>query len=130
MDSTPRRQMRLVREFMHESLDKPLTLETLADVAGYSPWHFRKLFLEAFEQTPHEWMSQRRFERAKHLLRKTDYSVFDVCLLCGYQSLGSFTNAFNERAGMPPAQFRRTFACPELWLLKSMPGCFRSPVWT
>jgi AraC-like DNA-binding protein len=45
-------------------------------------------------------------ERAAALLRSTDRSVADVCLLVGLRSVGSFTTTFRRTFGLPPAAYR------------------------
>ena len=51
-------------------------------------------------------LQSRRLERAAALLRYTDRSVADICVMVGLQSLGSFTSSFARAYGLPPAAYR------------------------
>jgi AraC-like DNA-binding protein len=94
------------KDFMDASLSQPLTLPQIAQVAWFSTHHFLRLFKQAFQVTPHQYLTQKRIERAKHLLATTDKSVTDVCLDVGFESLGSFSWLFRRRVGMSPEVFR------------------------
>lgn len=86
--------------------DEELDLAALAAAAHFSPWHFLRLFRAAYGETPHQYLTRRRIERAKELLVGTDLSVTDVCLAVGYSSLGSFSMLFRRYAGRPPQHYR------------------------
>ena len=60
-----------------------------------------------FGETPHQCRIRARLERAKHLLAVSEYSVTDVCMEVGVSSLGSFSDLFARRVGMPPSVYRR-----------------------
>ena len=84
----------------------PLDVATLADVAHLSPAHFSREFRRAFGEPPHHYLLTRRLERAAALLRSTDRTVADVCLLVGLKSVGSFTTSFGRVYGASPTAYR------------------------
>jgi AraC-like DNA-binding protein len=94
------------KDFMDASLNQPLTLTQIAEVAWFSPHHFLRLFKQVFRETPHQYLTRKRIERAKHLLSKTDLSITDVCSEVGFESLGSFSWLFRRRVGISPETFR------------------------
>jgi AraC-like DNA-binding protein len=100
------RRVQRGRNVMEGSLAEPLELQRVAREAALSPYHFHRAFTQLFGETPHGYLTRRRMERACELLASTGMPVLDVCLACGYQSLGSFTSLFRKRTGVPPAQFR------------------------
>src|SRR5262252_8951670 len=79
-----------------------------------------RLFRDAFNMTPHQYLIQRRIEKAKELLRSRRLSITDVCFEVGFESLGSFSSLFRKRVGQPPTTYRRR----ERESLKKIPGCF------
>jgi len=97
-----------VVEYIHEKLDDSLTLEKLARHAGYSPYHFAHLFKAHMGLPPLYFIAALRLQRAKHLLLHTDFTIRDIALEVGQQSLGTFTTRFRERVGVTPAVFRRS----------------------
>lgn len=85
---------------------EPLDVETIARAARLSPAHFSREFRRTFGETPHQYLLTRRLERAADLLRRTDRTVGEICLMVGLQSVSSFTQSFRRAFGMPPAAYR------------------------
>ena len=108
------------RRFIEESYDQPLDLAAISKQACLSRYHFLRRFRETFETTPHQYLIQRRIERAKELLRAPGPSVTDVCFEVGFQSLGSFSSLFRKCVGHAPVNYRRR----ESESLRQVPGCF------
>jgi AraC-like DNA-binding protein len=86
-----------------------LSVQAMARAARLSPAHFSREFRKAFGEPPHRYLLTRRMERAAALLRSTDRSVADVCLLVGFTSVGSFTTTFRTTYGMSPTEYRATY---------------------
>lgn len=101
------RRLHLARDYIDATLDQPLTLAEMAQVAALSPYHFARCFKQAFGQTPHAYLTQLRLEKAQTLLTQTAHSITDICLAIGFQSLPSFTNLFRRRFGVSPSQYRQ-----------------------
>jgi AraC-like DNA-binding protein len=87
--------------------DRPLILDDIAASVHYSRFHFIRLFRTAYARTPHQYLMQRRIEKAKELLAATDLSVTEICLAVGFESLGSFSTLFRRYVGRAPQQYRR-----------------------
>ncbi len=107
----------------------------LADVsarAHLSPYHFLRVHRQAFGETPHEFLTRVRIERAKALLARGEHSVTEVCFEVGFTSLGSFSALFTRRVGLAPSEYRRharfgvLVPCEVRPLF--VPGCFASMV--
>lgn len=101
------RRLHRARDYAAATFEQPLTLDELASVACLSPNHFLRSFKQLFRQTPHQYLTKLRLERARWLLANTDDSVTDICLTVGFQSLGSFSALFRRHVGASPDQFRR-----------------------
>jgi AraC-like DNA-binding protein len=112
------------RALIDACYDHPLDLAQLASEASFSPYHFIRLFRQAFDQTPHQYLIQRRIERAKALLAAGELSVTEVCFEVGFQSLGSFSTLFHRSVGQPPKVYRaRLLTCG--WSPRAfVPACF------
>jgi AraC-like DNA-binding protein len=101
---------------------EPLDLDAMAREAGFSRYHFARSFRAAFGETPGVYLSRRRVERAKDLLRSANLTVTEICCLVGFSSLGSFSSRFSELVGMSPTAYRQDQAAkggPP-----PVPGCF------
>jgi AraC family transcriptional regulator len=92
---------------MRASLDRPLPLETLAEVAGLSPFHFTRTFRQATGSPPGQFLAALRLERAKHLVLTTDLPVTEICFAVGYESIGTFTTRFTQFVGWSPSRVRQ-----------------------
>src|SRR5437667_10682450 len=90
------------RKFIDECYDQPLDLAEISKQACLSRYHFLRLFRDSFDTTPHQYLIQRRIEKAKELLRVRSLSVTDVCFEVGFESLGSFSSLFRRCVGQPP----------------------------
>ncbi len=102
--------------YIHQQIWEPITLHRLARYAGYSPFHFTRIFKNRTGLTPLYYVSSVRLQRAKDLLLHTRLTVRDIALEIGHQSLGTFTTRFTERVGVTPAQFRKTASMAEVSL--------------
>ena len=88
-----------------------LSLADLAEIAGWSPFHFSRVFKEVVGVSPVAFQAALRMEYAKRLLLTTDLPVTEVCFESGYDGLGTFTTRFTHLVGVPPGRLRRL---PEL----------------
>ena len=101
------RRLHRARDYSAACFDEPITLNDMARVACLSTNHFLRTFKQAFHQTPHQYLTRVRLERAQRLLAQTDQPVTDVCFAVGFESLGSFSWLFRQRVGLAPEAYRR-----------------------
>jgi AraC-like DNA-binding protein len=100
------RRVYRAKDFISASMHENITLEEMARAACLSPNHFLRSFKQVFHQSPHQYLTSLRLEKAKALLTKTNRSVTDICLEVGFDSLGSFSWLFRRRIGLSPEKFR------------------------
>ena len=113
--------LRRARDLADRHYAEPLDLHVLAAAAGVSKYHFLRCFAATYGKTPALYLAQRRIERAQDLLRVTNLTVTEVCLLVGYSSLGSFSAKFTQLVGTSPSAYQSKYAergAPHI------PGCF------
>jgi AraC-like DNA-binding protein len=111
------------REFIDHCYDHPLNLDLISSQACFSRYHFLRLFRQAFNKTPHQYLIERRIEKAKELLSADNLRVTDVCFEVGFQSLGSFSTLFHKSVGHAPVTFREK-ARETRTAKRQIPGCF------
>ena len=90
------------------NLEGDLTIDHLASIACLSRFHFARAFKAAIGQSPHQYVSAKRLERAKALLVRGDESLVDIALALNFSSQANFTRAFRHVTGRTPGQFRRS----------------------
>ncbi|MCB0063637.1 MAG: AraC family transcriptional regulator [Caldilineaceae bacterium] len=94
--------------YVRTHLEEDLSLETLAAVAGFSPFHFHRLFKAITNETINELTNRLRLERAAALLRAIPtLSITDAAFACGFNSIAVFSRAFKKRYGIPASQWDR-----------------------
>lgn len=94
------------RAFIDASYHLPLDLDQIAAQAHCSRFHLIRLFRRDLDQTPHQYLTQRRIERARALLADGDLAVTEVCFAVGFRSVGSFSALFRRRVGTAPSAYR------------------------
>lgn len=100
-------KVRRTLEFIDENLGEPLTLQRITDAAAMSPYHFARLFKRATGRAPHQYIIERRLERAKEMLRGTKAPIADIALAVGCANQSHFSALFHRATGMTPLVFRR-----------------------
>ena len=119
-----RQRLIRARALIDTCYDQPLDLERIAGAASFSRYHFIRLFKQAFDQTPHQYLMHRRIEQAKTLLSAGELSVTDVCFAVGVQSLGSFSALFHRTVGQPPKIYRARLQVHGWSPCRFIPVCF------
>jgi len=93
-------------DLMHTDLCDSLTLDDLAATASLSKFHFLRLFKQAFRQTPHQFLSHLRVQKASALLRKTNLSIAEIAEAVGYDNNVTFYRSFRKQYQLSPSHFR------------------------
>ncbi len=97
-----------VLTYIENHLDSPLSLDTLAELAHYSPFHFHRLFKAITRETPNGYINRKRVEKAASvLLRDNDIGISEVGEKYGFNDNSSFTRAFRKFYGISPSEFRK-----------------------
>ena len=100
-------RMHRVTAYIDQHLDQFLDLETLAEVAHFSPFHFHRLFSALMGETLGAYLRRRRCEvAATRLLAQPKLSVLQISLDVGFGSAEAFTHAFGARFGCSPTTWR------------------------
>jgi len=92
------------REYIGENLDRNLSLQEMATLCGYSPYHFLRLFKASTGMTPHQYITHRRVERAKELIAK-GLSPAEIAAGTGFTDQSHFANTFRKYTGATPRQY-------------------------
>ena len=112
------------RALMDRCYDHPLDLQQLSTHASFSRYHFIRLFRKTYKRTPHQYLMQKRVEKARELLATTELSVTEVCFRVGFQSLGSFSALFHRLVGQPPTEYRARMLDRRRYPHRYIPACF------
>jgi AraC-like DNA-binding protein len=92
---------------IHDSVNTPWTVESLAGAAAMSRSAFAARFKELLEQTPLEYVTEWRMQKAMQLLQERDKKLIDVARSVGYESDAAFSKAFKRVVGANPGEYLR-----------------------
>ena len=112
-----------ILDFIDEHLDQPLSVDELAQRAYLSRYHFIRRFQRAYQQTPHQYVINRRLAKAKEMLANSELPVTEICLAVGFESLGSFSTLFRQVVGWPPSVYRARVLAQRRNPYQFIPGC-------
>lgn len=90
-----------------------LTLEDMANLAGFSKFHFTRVFKKFTNMTFCEYVNRKRVEHAEGLLYSTNMSIIDVAMNSGFSSMSSFDRTFKGYKGFSPKYFRENLPMGE-----------------
>jgi len=98
-----------VCNYINEHFTEDLTLEDTAALAGFSKFHFTRLFRQVTNTSFYKYLSNKRIAHAKELLISGKYSIMEVAYLSGFSSHCSFTRMFKLVTGSTPNEFRKMY---------------------
>ena len=92
--------------FIDGHFDEVIDLEIIASHVYMSPFHFHRLFTKVYRITPHQYITKKRLEKAKELLKTGQVSIFGICTGVGFESHGSFSVLFKKYNGIAPKSYQ------------------------
>lgn len=92
---------------MNAHIEDLLTLDDLAQIAGFSRRHIERMFLSVLGETPGDYYRGIRLDRGRNLLSTTDMPLLEIALACGFGSVAHFSKSFKLRFGVTPTKFNR-----------------------
>lgn len=106
------KRIRKVLNFIDQNLGNELSLDNLAEIGSYSPFHFHRIFRSIIGETLQEYITRKRMEKAAMMLTKEkELSLEQVFLEVGFSSNSTFTKNFKKYFGISPTTFKKN--CPE-----------------
>ncbi len=96
-----------IEDYIAANLDQDVSLEDLAEVAGFSPSYFLRAFKNTTRRTPHRHLMERRVQRACELLRRSDRPLAEITYTCGFASQSHMTDVFKRHMDLSPGRYRR-----------------------
>lgn len=104
-DPVTERALQFVRDHYAEDLD----LQAIAQAAGKSERYVRLRFEEFVGTSPMRYLMHFRIQKAKELIRHSDYALKEVAERVGFKTVHHFTRAFHEFCGEAPGAWRRKY---------------------
>ena len=97
-----------VIQIMNKEYEKDYSLEDFAKMCNMSKFHFIRIFKEITGSSPLEYRNKIRLDHAKELLADTDKTISEIGRSVGYPHNSYFCDAFKNKTGMSPSQYRKS----------------------
>lgn len=101
--------MQSVGEYLKKNYMHEISMNLLADRAGFSPIYFSRLFKQHFKTNFVDYLNELRIDAAKRLLEDPSLSMKNVAALTGHETQSYFTKNFKKRTGMTPTEYRLSY---------------------
>lgn len=101
-----RERMMSVLDYLWRNIERDVDMNTLADVAHFSPYHFHRVYREMMRETVYQTVKRLRLHHAACLLLRTEDSVEKIAEQANYSSAEAFSRAFTQAYGEAPGRYR------------------------
>lgn len=98
-----------VCNYINDHCTEGLTLDAISERAGFSKYHFSRLFKQFTNVSFYKYLNQKRIETSERLLIDPSLSVTEVSLSSGFASLSSFIRMFKQIKGCTPSEYRSLY---------------------
>lgn len=95
-----------VVDYIQKNIDKQLTIKELADVAGFSQYHFHRVFSTHIGETLWAFIKRIRLEKSAGQLAYTNANITKIALDSGYETPSAYTKAFKQLFGINPSEYK------------------------
>ena len=102
--------MKTVLKYVELHYGEKLTIEQMANLAGFSSSHFMKYFKTTMGQSFIDYLNDYRLVMASRLLLSSEDSVLEIAQEVGFTNISYFNRIFKRRFEMTPREYRRKFA--------------------
>ena len=103
-------QAKRVANFIDASLDGPIQIGHLCNLAHLSTGHFYRAFKQTFNETPHNYIMNRRVERAKTMMCETADTLASISQACGFADQAHLSKLFKIKLRQSPSAWRRAMS--------------------
>lgn len=102
------KKMQEIAAYMKEHMEQDLKVEQIAKKYGMNRSGLTRQFRSAIGCPPQQYLLQVRLDRAKELLRDTEYTIGEVAARVGYRDALAFSHIFKEKCSMGPRDYRKS----------------------
>ena len=106
INTTERDKLYMAKEILISNLDNPPSLSELSRQIGLNSYNLKKNFKELFGLPVFKYLQNERLKTAHELIRNQEATVQEAAWHVGYDSLSSFSNAFEKKFGYRPSQIK------------------------
>lgn len=102
-------KFQMILKYIDKNYMYDISLDSLASLAGYSKYHFSRIFKKESSYTFIELVKRRRIKAASVMLLEANLSITDIAMQSGFSSLTTFNRVFKEIKGCTPSDFKKMY---------------------
>lgn len=99
----------LIFHYIDINLTEDITLDKIADIAGFSKFHFSRLFKQFTNMSFYDYLNQKRVKTAESLLLNPNLTIIDVAMQSGFSSISTFNRVFKMVKECTPTEFKSLY---------------------
>ena len=99
----------VIFEYINNNYSDDITLDIIANVAGFSKFHFSRLFKQFTDISFYDYLNQRRVKEAEKLLLDPNLSITEVAMRSGFSSIATFNRVFKGFKECTPTEFKNLY---------------------
>lgn len=98
-----------IKNYIYEHLHETIVIEKMSKKLGFHPAYLSRLFRQAEGITLKQYITTERIERARNMLRFSDYSATEISRYLGFSSQSHFVEVFKKEVRMTPTEYRKSY---------------------
>lgn len=102
-------KFKLIFDYINDNLTEDITLDKIAHVAGFSKFHFSRIFKQFTNLSFYNYLIQQRVKAAENLLLNPNFTITDVAMQSGFRSLSTFNRVFKSVKECTPTEFKNLY---------------------
>ncbi|QHQ61917.1 helix-turn-helix domain-containing protein [Anaerocolumna sedimenticola] len=102
-------KMNMIYDYIDRSYMENITLENAASLAGFSKFHFSRLFKQMTSTSFYDYLTLRRIKAAESLLLNPELPIIEVALQSGFASISTFNRVFKSIKKCTPTEFKEFY---------------------
>jgi len=106
-----RKIMQNILDYIHNNYNKPINLNHISNKFYFNSTYFCKLFKDETGFTFTRYLMKYRIEKAKEMLLSTNYKIYEIAEIVGYEDSQYFNKLFKVEQGITPVQYRENIKC-------------------
>ncbi|TKC06661.1 helix-turn-helix transcriptional regulator [Pedobacter polaris] len=101
------KRLNLAKDFIYCNYNQQIGLKEIAENSFLSVNHLLRTFKQAFEETPHQFLTKIRLKRANYLIKNTAFPINEIVPAVGFECASSFIRLYRSYFNCTPAKFRK-----------------------
>lgn len=122
-----------VQDYIDKNYGRSMTTDEMAEIAGFSRFHFSRIFKAILQESPMQYVNRIRLEHSLFLLtHRKDMNMTDIALELGFSDSAVFTRAFKNHFKMSPSAYRKQKStnCKEDYFISTYNKPNKTKKWT